>query len=118
MVAWRLCSTAVCLDGSPPAYHLHQGSGAGAGGWLLQFEGGGWCNDERSCAQRARTPLGSSSLMNRLEVFSGLLSNDPAMNPGTSAHSLNRFSFSNKENEHTLQNSSVSCVHQTVTIIR
>ncbi|KAF7067897.1 hypothetical protein CFC21_073722 [Triticum aestivum] len=72
---------AVCLDGSPPAYHLHQGSGAGARGWLLQFEGGGWCNDARSCAQRARMSLGSSSLMNKLEVFSGLLSNDPAMNP-------------------------------------
>ncbi|XP_037436333.1 pectin acetylesterase 9-like isoform X1 [Triticum dicoccoides] len=72
---------AVCLDGSPPAYHLHQGSGAGARGWLLQFEGGGWCNDARSCAQRARTSLGSSSLMNKLDTFSGLLSNDPAMNP-------------------------------------
>nr|XP_020180389.1 pectin acetylesterase 9 isoform X2 [Aegilops tauschii subsp. strangulata] len=72
---------AVCLDRCPPAYHLHQGSGAGARGWLLQFEGGGWCNDARSCAGRARTSLGSSSLMNKLETFSGLLSNDPAMNP-------------------------------------
>uniref|UniRef100_N1QTT7 Pectin acetylesterase n=1 Tax=Aegilops tauschii TaxID=37682 RepID=N1QTT7_AEGTA len=71
----------VCLDRCPPAYHLHQGSGAGARGWLLQFEGGGWCNDARSCAGRARTSLGSSSLMNKLETFSGLLSNDPAMNP-------------------------------------
>lgn len=28
----------VCLDGSPPGYHLHKGSGAGAQNWLLQFE--------------------------------------------------------------------------------
>uniref|UniRef100_A0A8I6XL69 Pectin acetylesterase n=1 Tax=Hordeum vulgare subsp. vulgare TaxID=112509 RepID=A0A8I6XL69_HORVV len=72
---------AVCLDGSPPAYHVHRGSGAGTGGWLLHFEGGGWCNDARSCAERARTSLGSSSLMNKLQAFTGLLSNDPAMNP-------------------------------------
>ncbi|XP_051195323.1 pectin acetylesterase 9-like isoform X2 [Lolium perenne] len=72
---------AVCLDGSPPAYHLHRGSGAGARGWLLQFEGGGWCNSARSCAERAGTRRGSTSLMTKLEVFSGVLSNDPAMNP-------------------------------------
>uniref|UniRef100_A0ACD5TMP7 Uncharacterized protein n=1 Tax=Avena sativa TaxID=4498 RepID=A0ACD5TMP7_AVESA len=72
---------AVCLDGSPPAYHLHRGSGAGARGWLLQFEGGGWCNSAPSCAERAGTRRGSTNLMNKLEVFSGVLSNDPAMNP-------------------------------------
>jgi hypothetical protein len=78
---------AVCLDGSPPAYHLHRGSGAGARGWLLQFEGGGWCNTARSCAERAGTRRGSTSLMTKLEVFSGVLSNDPAMNPGASLNS-------------------------------
>ncbi|XP_020184483.1 pectin acetylesterase 9 isoform X2 [Aegilops tauschii subsp. strangulata] len=72
---------AVCLDGSPPAYHLHRGSGAGARGWLLQFEGGGWCNDAPSCAARAGTRRGSTRLMSKLEVFSGVLSNDPARNP-------------------------------------
>uniref|UniRef100_A0A452YTQ9 Pectin acetylesterase n=1 Tax=Aegilops tauschii subsp. strangulata TaxID=200361 RepID=A0A452YTQ9_AEGTS len=70
-----------CLDGSPPAYHLHRGSGAGARGWLLQFEGGGWCNDAPSCAARAGTRRGSTRLMSKLEVFSGVLSNDPARNP-------------------------------------
>uniref|UniRef100_A0A0E0BDH6 Pectin acetylesterase n=1 Tax=Oryza glumipatula TaxID=40148 RepID=A0A0E0BDH6_9ORYZ len=71
----------VCLDGSPPAYHLHRGSGGGAGGWVLQFEGGGWCNDAPSCAERAGTRRGSTRSMDSLEVFSGLLSNDPGMNP-------------------------------------
>jgi hypothetical protein len=26
---------AVCLDGSPPAYHLHRGHGSGANNWLV-----------------------------------------------------------------------------------
>uniref|UniRef100_A0ACD5U5B4 Uncharacterized protein n=1 Tax=Avena sativa TaxID=4498 RepID=A0ACD5U5B4_AVESA len=69
---------AVCLDGSPPAYHLHRGSGDGARGWLLQFEGG---RRRRVVQQRAVVRRGSTSLMNKLEVFSGVLSNDPAMNP-------------------------------------
>ncbi|RLN17378.1 hypothetical protein C2845_PM02G20700 [Panicum miliaceum] len=71
----------VCLDGSPPAYHLHRGSGAGARSWLLQFEGGGWCNDVRSCTERAGTRRGSTRLMTKVEVFSGILSNRPSMNP-------------------------------------
>ncbi|KAJ3681895.1 hypothetical protein LUZ60_014468 [Juncus effusus] len=72
---------AVCLDGSPPAYHLHRGFSQGKDNWLLQFEGGGWCNDVKTCQERAGTRRGSTRYMNRLEVFSGILSNDPAMNP-------------------------------------
>ncbi|XP_038974717.1 pectin acetylesterase 9-like isoform X1 [Phoenix dactylifera] len=72
---------AVCLDGSPPAYHLHRGFGAGARNWLLQFEGGGWCDDVSSCLERSRTRRGSTRYMNKLEVFSGILSNNPSMNP-------------------------------------
>lgn len=29
---------AVCLDGSLPGYHLHQGYGSGANSWLIQLE--------------------------------------------------------------------------------
>ncbi|KAL0907665.1 hypothetical protein M5K25_022087 [Dendrobium thyrsiflorum] len=72
---------AVCLDGSPPAYHLHRGHGTGVSNWLLQFEGGGWCNNILSCLQRSRTRRGSTRYMNRLEVFSGILSDDPVNNP-------------------------------------
>ncbi|NP_001346598.1 Pectin acetylesterase 9 isoform 1 [Zea mays] len=81
IVAGAASAGAVCLDGSPPAYHLHGGSGAGARSWLLQFEGGGWCNDVRSCAERAGTRRGSTRLMAKAESFSGILSNRPAMNP-------------------------------------
>jgi hypothetical protein len=48
---------------------------------VLQFEGGGWCNDAPSCAERAGTRRGSTRSMDSLEVFSGLLSNDLDMNP-------------------------------------
>ncbi|XP_058181937.1 pectin acetylesterase 9 isoform X1 [Rhododendron vialii] len=72
---------AYCLDGSLPAYHLHRGFGAGARNWLLQFEGGGWCNDIQSCLVRAKTRRGSTRYMNKLEVFSGILSNNASLNP-------------------------------------
>ncbi|KAJ0842553.1 putative pectinacetylesterase/NOTUM [Helianthus annuus] len=72
---------AYCLDGSLPAYHIHLGFGAGANNWLLQFEGGGWCNDIESCAERAKTRRGSTRLMTKLETFSGILSNNASRNP-------------------------------------
>lgn len=33
-----LTSCSVCLDGSPPAYHFHKGSGAGINNWIVHFE--------------------------------------------------------------------------------
>ncbi|XP_044469074.1 pectin acetylesterase 9 [Mangifera indica] len=72
---------AFCLDGSLPAYHLHRGFGAGAANWLLQFEGGGWCNDIPSCLERAQTRRGSTRYMIKREVFSGILSNNASLNP-------------------------------------
>ncbi|XP_059589687.1 pectin acetylesterase 9 isoform X2 [Vitis vinifera] len=72
---------AFCLDGSLPAYHLHKGFGAGATNWLLQFEGGGWCNDLESCFERAGTRRGSTRYMSKFEVFSGILSNNASLNP-------------------------------------
>ncbi|XP_041005815.1 pectin acetylesterase 9 [Juglans microcarpa x Juglans regia] len=72
---------AFCLDGSLPAYHLHRGFGAGTNNWLLQFEGGGWCNDLASCFERANTRRGSTRLMTKFEVFSGILSNNASFNP-------------------------------------
>ncbi|PSS34314.1 Pectin acetylesterase [Actinidia chinensis var. chinensis] len=72
---------AYCLDGSLPAYHLHRGFGAGTRNWLLQFEGGGWCNDIQSCLDRAKTRRGSTRYMSKQEVFSGILSSNASMNP-------------------------------------
>lgn len=72
---------AYCLDGSLPAYHLHKGFGSGARNWVLQFEGGGWCNDVESCIERAPTRRGSTRYMTKQEVFSGILSNNQSLNP-------------------------------------
>lgn len=36
---------ALCLDGTPGAYYVHQGSFLNK--WILIFEGGGWCGDSK-----------------------------------------------------------------------
>jgi len=72
---------AVCLDGSPPAYHLHRGFGSGANRWLVHMEGGGWCYDMLSCSGRAASPLGSSLYMGDTIAFTGILSDVRSQNP-------------------------------------
>ena len=47
---------AVCNDGSPAAYYFSAATiGARANVWVLFQEGGGWCWDGTSCADRQRT---------------------------------------------------------------
>ncbi|KAK4424483.1 Pectin acetylesterase 10 [Sesamum alatum] len=72
---------AVCLDGTLPGYHLHRGFGTGANSWLIQLEGGGWCNNLRSCIYRKTTHRGSSKYFEKLIPFTGILSNKPEENP-------------------------------------
>ncbi|KAG2239688.1 hypothetical protein Bca52824_091527 [Brassica carinata] len=72
---------AVCLDGSPPAYHLHRGSGTGINSWIIQLEGGGWCNNVTNCLIRMHTRLGSSKKMVENLAFSAILSNKKQYNP-------------------------------------
>ncbi|CAN6715282.1 unnamed protein product [Malus baccata var. baccata] len=72
---------AVCLDGTLPGYHLHRGFGSGANSWLIQLEGGGWCNNIRTCVYRKTTRRGSSKYMEKQLVFSGILSNKAEENP-------------------------------------
>lgn len=72
---------AVCLDGSPPAYHFSPGFGSGINNWLVQIEGGGWCNNVTMCLARKNTRLGSSKAMVKELSFSGILSNKQKFNP-------------------------------------
>ncbi|KAK4802346.1 hypothetical protein SAY86_000549 [Trapa natans] len=72
---------AVCLDGSPPAYHFSQGFGAGVNNWLVFFEGGGWCSSVADCLARRDTRLGSSKYMTKELSFSGIFSNKQNYNP-------------------------------------
>lgn len=71
---------AVCLDGSPPAYHLQRGFGSGSSSWIVYLQGGAWCNTTKSCSERKMTALGSSKLMEPVQ-FDGILSNRHQLNP-------------------------------------
>ncbi|KAH0924557.1 hypothetical protein HID58_016813 [Brassica napus] len=55
--------------------------GAGANRWLIQLEGGGWCNTRRSCIFRKTTRRGSSNHMEKVLAFTGILSNKANENP-------------------------------------
>lgn len=72
---------AVCLDGTLPGYHLHRGYGSGANSWLVNLEGGGWCNNIRTCVYRKKTRRGSSAFMEKEIPFTGILSNKAEENP-------------------------------------
>ncbi|KAH0645271.1 hypothetical protein KY284_033155 [Solanum tuberosum] len=50
---------AVCLDGSPPAYHLDRGHGSGVSSWIIYLDGGGWCDSIPDCLDHSTKPLGS-----------------------------------------------------------
>nr|XP_010933034.1 pectin acetylesterase 7 [Elaeis guineensis] len=72
---------AVCLDGSPPAYHFAPGFGSGVDNWLVHMEGGGWCSNVEECKQRTKNFRGSSKYMEQLS-FSGILGNKQTSSPG------------------------------------
>ncbi|XWS58039.1 hypothetical protein CRYUN_Cryun08bG0001000 [Craigia yunnanensis] len=72
---------AVCLDGTLPGYHWHRGYGSGANSWLIQLEGGGWCNNIRTCVYRKKTRHGSSTYMEKQIPFTGILSDKAEENP-------------------------------------
>lgn len=71
---------AVCLDGSPPGYHLQRGFASGSHSWLIHLQGGAWCNTVDSCSKRKMGELGSSNFMKAVQ-FTGMLSNDQLQNP-------------------------------------
>ncbi|KAJ8748483.1 hypothetical protein K2173_003380 [Erythroxylum novogranatense] len=72
---------AVCLDGTLPAYHLHPGSGSGESSWVVNLEGGGWCNTVRNCVYRKTSRHGSSKHMEKEIPFTGIMSNKKQENP-------------------------------------
>nr|XP_017257125.1 PREDICTED: pectin acetylesterase 8-like isoform X3 [Daucus carota subsp. sativus]XP_017257197.1 PREDICTED: pectin acetylesterase 8-like isoform X3 [Daucus carota subsp. sativus] len=74
-------NVSICLDGSPPAYHMDKGFGTGINNWLVHIEGGGWCNNVTTCLARKNTRLGSSKAMPKLLAFSGILNNRASFNP-------------------------------------
>uniref|UniRef100_M1CED9 Pectin acetylesterase n=1 Tax=Solanum tuberosum TaxID=4113 RepID=M1CED9_SOLTU len=60
---------AVCLDGSPPAYHLDRGHGSGVSSWIIYLDGGGWCDSIPDCLDRSTKALGSTKQMKQQEFY-------------------------------------------------
>ena len=48
--------------------------------WIVHLEGGGWCYNEDECAQRSRTPLGSSKSWAPTFEPQGFLSDNASAN--------------------------------------
>ncbi|KAL2454268.1 Pectin acetylesterase 8 [Abeliophyllum distichum] len=76
-----LSKGAVCLDGSPPAYHFDKGSDDGINNWIIYLEGGGWCENASECYKRVHMDIGSSFYMNKTTKFEGILSETEIANP-------------------------------------
>ncbi|KAM3322693.1 hypothetical protein P3S67_003844 [Capsicum chacoense] len=76
---------AVCLDASPPAYHLDMGYGTGFNSWIITIDGGDWCDCISYCYNRSTGLLGSSTKMQLQSpstyTFGGILRNNPRTNP-------------------------------------
>ncbi|XP_060211192.1 pectin acetylesterase 8-like isoform X4 [Lycium barbarum] len=72
---------AVCLDGSPPAYHLDRGHGSGVRSWIVYLDGGGWCNSIPDCFDHSTKDLGSTKRMEQRSSFNGILHNTSEKNP-------------------------------------
>ncbi|XP_030961580.1 pectin acetylesterase 12-like isoform X2 [Quercus lobata] len=69
------------MDGTLPGYNWHRGYGSGANSWLIQLEGGGWCNNLRSCVYRKTSRHGSTAYMEKEIAFTGILSDKAGYNP-------------------------------------
>ncbi|EMS61915.1 hypothetical protein TRIUR3_01657 [Triticum urartu] len=73
---------AVCVDGTPPGYHLQGGSGSGADGWLVHLEGGGWCSTVKECSGSRLSTKGSFNFMKPIRFMgNGILGGDQLQNP-------------------------------------
>ena len=83
----------MCLDGSPYQFYVDKvpESSAHAKGWVIFFEGGGWCYSPVDCLKRSKSYLGSSHNMSQtlnpgkmpMQWFEaeGPLSADRVLNP-------------------------------------
>ncbi|KAJ9467005.1 Pectin acetylesterase 3 [Diplonema papillatum] len=72
---------AMCLSGTPGGFYYGLGKGADVNNWLIYFEGGGWCYDERDCYVRSNQSLGNSSYWPPTAGAGGMISQDCNQNP-------------------------------------
>ncbi|MBL4653710.1 MAG: hypothetical protein JKY53_12745 [Flavobacteriales bacterium] len=71
---------ALCMDGSPIAYYLQTGSGAGLDTWIIHLEGGGRCATLAEC-QVISAPFRSSQAWESSLLGQGILSDIYSENP-------------------------------------
>ena len=72
---------AKCLDGSPSGFYFRESSYSSEN-WIVHFEGGGWCFNERECLERSKTNLGSSKGWSQTtKDREHIISDDPNQNP-------------------------------------
>lgn len=69
---------AVCLDGSPAGYYLHEGD---PNKWIVAFQGGGWCTSDLDCLSRSKTTLGSSTQWPAFYKMNGIGLYNSTLNP-------------------------------------
>lgn len=74
---------AVSNDGSPAMYYYRPGTGSGSDKWIIYLPGGGSCVTAQQCEERMRTKPFLMSTNNAPEAihFTGILNNDPSVNP-------------------------------------
>ena len=72
-------SPAKCTDGSPAGYYYEPGLQKTK--WVVWIEGGGLCQSNADCANRAKSALGSSKYWKQSRIGSQHQSKDPAQNP-------------------------------------
>ena len=75
---------ALCNDGTPAGYIFRHGSGHGVRRWIVELQGGGECEDNATCATRAKNLISTAGLISGVSpggTLDGILSADPAVNP-------------------------------------
>lgn len=80
-----------CLDGSPFGYYV--AANASSDDWVIDIDGGGWCDSAVSCVTRiaSSSRLASSTTWAAVGSGSGITSGSPTDNPDY--HTFNRVNF-------------------------
>ena len=75
---------ALCNDGTSAGYVFRPGTTAGLTRWIIQLQGGGFCENNTTCAKRNESLISTSGLKNGGRPhgsFAGILSANPSVNP-------------------------------------
>jgi hypothetical protein len=96
MIPTDLYPDSLCNDGSAAGFYYRKGGSDDSGfliedpQWLVFLEGGGWCWDQESCAQRTGIypTLMSSTKWKPTKALTGIFSPDPLSSPLATANKV------------------------------